>query len=236
MPGETAAILVGGLGTRLRSAVPDVPKPLAPVQGRPFLDRLLDWAEREGVERAVLLCGFGAEALEEFARARRERGAGPELECSVEPERLGTGGAIRHGLERLPETFFLVNGDTLCPLSLAELAAGHDSGGNDATLAAVEQEDGASRGALEFGADGRVAGFMEKGRPGPGWINAGVYRLRRELFEGLAPGRPLSLETDLLPDWIAKGRRIGAFKTAAPFLDIGTPQDWERAQREGWLT
>ena len=223
MPGETAAILVGGLGTRLRSAVPDVPKPLAPVQGRPFLDRLLDWAQREGVGRAVLLCGLGG-------------GAGPELECSVEPERLGTGGAIRHGLERLPEKFFLLNGDTLCPLSLAELAACHDSSGADATLAAVEQEDGASRGALEFGADGRVAGFVEKGRSGPGWINAGVYRLRRELFEELEPGRPLSLETDLLPDWIARGRRIGAFRTAAPFLDIGTPQDWERAQREGWLT
>jgi NDP-sugar pyrophosphorylase family protein len=81
----------------------------------------------------------------------------------------------------------------------------------------------------------RKSGFAEKARSGPGWINAGVYRVRRSLFETLPAGRAVSLERDLLPDWIARGLPVRAYRAAAPLLDIGTPGDWERAQHEGWL-
>lgn len=233
---DVAAVLVGGLGTRLRAAVPGVPKPLAPVQGRPFLDRLLDWLEREGVSRAALLCGHGSAQLEAFAAGRAAAGKGPALECSIETAALGTGGAVRLALELLPPEFFLVNGDTLCPVSLRDLEARHRESGADATLTAVFEEDGAARGALEMDAAGRVTGFAEKARGGPGWISAGVYALRGELFRALPPGTPGSLELDLLPGWIARGLNVRAFRAEAPFLDIGTPADWERAQREGWLS
>ncbi len=233
---EVAAILVGGLGTRLRSAVPDVPKPLAPVQGGPFLDRLLDWLEREGVVRAVLLCGHGSEQIEAFAARRVAERRGPALQCSIEPAPLGTAGAVRLALEALPAEFYLVNGDTLCPVRLRDLETRHRATGADATLTAVFQQDGASRGALEMDESGRITGFAEKARTGPGWISAGVYALRSELFEALPPGTPGSLEMDLLPGWIARGLNVRAFRAEAPFLDIGTPADWERAQREGWLS
>jgi len=234
-PGETAAVLAGGQGTRLASALPGVPKSLAPVAGEPFLARLLRWLAAEGVPRAVLLCGHLAPAVEEFAGGWNAAGRSPALEVSAEPEPLGTGGAVRRALERLPQEFYLLNGDSLCPVRLAALAAAHGAWGADATLTAVHQEEGAARGALELDGEDRVRGFAEKARSGPGWINAGVYRLRRSLFEALPAGRPASLERDLLPDWIARGLPVRAFCAQAPFLDIGTPQDWERAQHEGWL-
>jgi NDP-sugar pyrophosphorylase family protein len=235
VPGETAAVLAGGLGTRLAPALPGVPKALAPVAGQPFLARLLRYLEAEGVARAVLLCGHLAPAVEEFVRAWSPGGRAPALETSVEPAPLGTGGAVGLAAGRLPEEFFLLNGDTLCPVGLAKLARAHRDSGAAVTLTAVHQEEGAARGALELAADDRVTGFAEKGRPGPGWINAGVYRVRRSLFEGLPEGRAVSLERDLLPEWIARGLTVRAHRAAAPFLDIGTPGDWERAQHEGWL-
>ncbi|MBI5837419.1 MAG: NTP transferase domain-containing protein [Candidatus Eisenbacteria bacterium] len=235
MTARTAAVLAGGLGTRLAPALPGVPKALAPVAGEPFLAKLLRWAAAGGTERAVLLCGHLAPALEGFARGWNAAGRGPVVDISVEPAPLGTGGAVRFALERLPEEFFLLNGDTLCPVPLGSMAEAHRRGGAAATLAAVHEAEGASRGALEMDQEDRVLGFAEKGRRGPGWINAGVYRLRRSLFEGLPAGAAASLETDLLPAWIARGERVRAFRTDAPFLDIGTPADWDRAQTEGWL-
>jgi len=230
-----AAVLVGGLGTRLRSAVPKLPKPLAPVQDRPFLARLLAWAGAEGVERAVLLCGYGAQMVDAFARGWNASGATPFLECSLEPEALGTAGAVRLALARLPDPFWLMNGDTLCPVKLDEVAAAHAQHGADATLTAVEQADGAARGAIAMDVSGRIVGFAEKARTGPGWISAGVYLFRRNLFEELAEGQPASLERELLPGWLARGLNVRAYRARVPFLDIGTPQDLERAQREGWL-
>ena len=233
--GELAAILTGGLGTRLKAAVPDLPKPLAPVRGRPFLSYLLGWLGSEGVEDAVLLLGHGGPAMQDFLAGWNAAGWPPRLAASVETEPLGTGGAVRLALGLLPEEFYLLNGDSLCPLPLEELAGSHRQGGRELTIAAVHEPEGAARGALDIGPDARVRGFAEKSRAGPGWINAGVYRARRGLFEELPEGRAVSLERELIPEWIARGVSVGAYRARAPFLDIGTPADWERAQQEGWL-
>jgi D-glycero-alpha-D-manno-heptose 1-phosphate guanylyltransferase len=233
--GETAAILAGGLGTRLSHALPGVPKALAPVAGEPFLSRLLRWLEAEGVARALLLCGHLAPAMEAFVRDWNARSGVPVLEISVEPAPLGTGGAVGLAAARLPQDFFLLNGDTLCPVRLADLAAVHLAARAAVTLTAVQQRERAARGALELDPHNRVLGFAEKSREGAGWINAGVYRVRRALFEGLPAGRAVSLEHDLLPEWISRGLTVRALRATAPFLDIGTPADWARAQHEGWL-
>ncbi len=232
---QTAAVLVGGLGIRLREAVPDVPKPLAPVQGQPFLARLLRWLAAQGTTHAVLLTGDRPEAFEQFVQEWNQAGHRPSLQCSEEPGPLGTGGAVRLALPLLPAEFDLVNGDTLCPLSLPELHAAHARTGAAVTLASVHEAEGGSRGALELGEKDRVLGFAEKGRPGPGWIHAGVVRIRRSLFEPVPPGLAVSLERELIPAWIARGERVQAHRVDVPFLDIGTPLDWARAQQEGWL-
>src|SRR5438105_58275 len=103
------AVLAGGLGTRLRPAVPDLPKPLAPVRGEPFLARLLRWLKREGIGQVLLLSGHGAEHMEDFRKSWNQENRSPVVDWIVEPAPLGTGGAVRHALPRLPAEFFLAN-------------------------------------------------------------------------------------------------------------------------------
>jgi len=229
----TAVVLAGGRGTRLASVVADRPKPLAPVDGEPFLNRLLDQLAAAGCARVVLCTGHLGEQIE--AELGREH-AGMVLCYSREERPLGTGGALRLALPLLADPAVLVlNGDSYVDVDLAGFVARARHRGR-AALLAVAVADTLRYGRLEFaatpdaGATGDaslVVGLREKGVPGPGAINAGIYWLPRLVLAGLPAGEPLSFETDVLPQLVATG--LPAERHEAPFLDIGVPADYAAA-------
>ena len=225
----TGVILAGGLGTRLRPAIADGAKSAAPVGGHPFIHRLLDQLAGGGVDRIVLCTGYRAGDVE--AAAGREHGGVPVV-YSVEEQPLGTGGALRLAHARFGDgrAWIVMNGDSYCGIELEELAAEHVAAGLAATLALVPVEDAGRYGSVEIAQDGRVTQFLEKrSGAGPGWVNAGVYVVSPRLLTELPAGTPLSLETRVFPEWIARG--IHAFARRARFIDIGTPESYALAQQ-----
>ncbi|MFZ5638495.1 MAG: nucleotidyltransferase family protein [Pseudomonadota bacterium] len=229
-PGEKIAIvLAGGFGTRLRSVVSDVPKPMARVAGRPFLELLLAHLARNGFGRVVLSVGYLAEVIRDhFGGSWR----GLQIDYAVESEPLGTGGAIRAALSRCDgDHAYVFNGDTYLAL---------DCAGTDALWARAQAQapiivgrrvdDTARYGRLEVDADGRILRFLEKAASGgPGLINAGAYVLPRAIVEEFPPAKRFSFETDYLREAVAR-RVFLTHETDAEFIDIGTPDDYARAQ------
>lgn len=225
---ETAAILVGGLGTRLRSVVADRPKPLAEVGGRPFVAELLDRLEAAGVRRTVLCCGYGAGYVQE---ALGHQHGGMALAYSLEPEPAGTGGALAWAAPMLVDDTshtLVLNGDSLCDADLVRFAAFAMREPTTGTVAAVHVSDASRYGALAILGEA-VVGFGEK-RPdaGAAWINAGVYAIPRAWLSDLPQGRPCSVERDVFPRKLGAGLR--AFRTDGRFLDIGTPESYAEAE------
>lgn len=220
-----AVVLCGGLGTRLRAALPGRQKTMADVSGKPFLEIVLDWAAGHGVRRFILCTGYKGEQVEEFFRGRRG-----ELDLAFSPEAspLGTGGAVRNALPLLPDRRALVlNGDSLCPLDLRAFAAFHEKTAGAASLAVVEPGERRDGGFLEIGADHRVLSFGEREhRPGRA-LNAGVYLFEPEALAEIPEG-PSSLEKDVLPGLTGKG--VFASLVPEPLYDIGTPERWKTFQ------
>ncbi len=222
------AILAGGLGTRLAGAVPGLPKVLAPVGGRPFLEHLLDWLESHGARRIVLLLGHRADQVEAHLAAYPR----PHLEFafSVEPAPLGTGGALGFARPHFrSDPILVVNGDTFVDGDLAELVARHRQTMADATMLCVEVPDAGRYGRVEIEND-RVTAFCEKDATwrGPAAINAGVYLVSRALLAKIPDDRPVSLERDVFEK--LPGGALAAFiDPRARFVDIGTPESWTGA-------
>ncbi len=222
------AVLAGGLGTRLAATVPGLPKALAPVAARPFVEHLLDWLGAQGARRIVFLLGHRAEQLEaHLANHPRARIA---FETSIEPQPLGTGGAIRFARAKLrSDPILVVNGDTFVDADLAPMLAAHRRSGSPATLLAVEVADAARYGRLDF-AGGRLQAFVEKDASfaGPAAINAGVYLLSQTLLARIAAQGQGSLERDVFAT-LAPGTLGVHLDRAARFVDIGTPESWQSA-------
>jgi D-glycero-alpha-D-manno-heptose 1-phosphate guanylyltransferase len=223
-----AVILAGGLGTRLRSVVSAVPKPLAPIGGRPFLAILLERLERQGIDEAVLAVGYKGGAIE-AALGSRHGGVG--LHYVHEDEPLGTGGALARALVRIERFPVLaLNGDTLLELDLAAMLAAHRGAGARLTMAVRRTEDAGRYGRVIID-QGRVVGFApgEAGRPG--MINAGVYLFAENLFAGAGLPARFSFERDFLEPQASVLRPL-AFEAAGYFIDIGVPEDYARAERD----
>jgi D-glycero-alpha-D-manno-heptose 1-phosphate guanylyltransferase len=221
-----AVILAGGLGTRLRSRVAALPKAMAPVAGRAFLEYLLDQLIDAGCARLILSVGYMREViLESFRHNYR----GMQVDYAIEETPLGTGGAIRLALERVQEPSVLVlNGDTYLNADFAAMFAYHRREGRPMTLAVTHVEDTARYGGVLLEGQ-RVAGFFEKGRKGPGWINAGSYVLSRDFPWPAELPRQFSFETDVIVPFVDR-ISPAAFPHAGLFLDIGVPEDFDRAQ------
>ena len=233
-----AVILAGGFGTRLASVVSDVPKQMAPIAGRPFLERLLDRLIDQGIARVVLAVGHKREVIQAHFGSRYRT---LEVLYSVEGEPLGTGGALRQAFEehRL-ERALALNGDTYCTADLAALSAAHAQAGRDATLTLVPMADAGRYGAVELDGAGRIAAFREKDpAPKPGLINAGIYALERRVFALAAAEKKFSFEQAVLQAHAATAGFAGHIAQDALFIDIGVPDDYHRAQTllaEGVLT
>jgi D-glycero-alpha-D-manno-heptose 1-phosphate guanylyltransferase len=222
MPTE-AIILAGGFGTRLRAVVSDVPKPLAPVAGRPFLHWLLDGLARQGISRVILATGYMGEVVQ---ASLGQSFAGMAMLYAREETPLGTGGALYAALSHAAsERVFVLNGDTWLGAPLAPLAA--EAPDADLVLAVRPVADRARYGSVVVEGN-RVLGLAEKGPSGPGLVNAGVYVVRRDLPTRRPIAGAFSLEERVLGQPEALDLRAHA--TEATFLDIGTPEDFARAQ------
>lgn len=223
-----AIVLAGGLGTRLRAVVPDLPKPMAPVGGRPFLERLLDYWIGQGVTRFILSVGYLHEKITAHFGASFH---GAAIHYAVEDRPLGTGGGLLLARESLAGAgpFLVLNGDTYFGASLEALREFHLARGAHATLALFRSPQHERYLGLTIGATGEVLS-LKAGERG-GLANGGVYLMERGLLDG-GPWRPsstASLEEDILPFALRAAKRVFGLECSAPFLDIGVPEDYARA-------
>jgi D-glycero-alpha-D-manno-heptose 1-phosphate guanylyltransferase len=223
-----AVLLVGGLGTRLRPAVPSLPKALASVGDRPFLELLVRQLRGQGISHLVMCTGYLGEQVESVFQDGS--GLGVTIEYSKEVVPLGTGGALKlaqHYLQQESE-FLLLNGDSFLEIDFNELIGVHRKHDGLATIAVVPIEDASRYGTVQVRADARVVSFTEKsGKTAPGIINAGVYVLGSAVLAQIPEG-PTSLERDVFPQIMERG--VYAVEQNGLFIDIGTPDDYARAR------
>jgi len=223
-----AILLAGGRGTRIRDRHPMLPKPLIPCGGRPFIEWVIRHFANNGLTRFVVSLGHLAEVAEEHFRTRPQDGL--SIDLVREPAPLGTGGGLRWAWRTIPERDVVVaNADSLVLVDLRAARMLFDTAGVDGVVVGVEQDDASRYGTLRVGPNNRLLAFEEK-RPGSGLVNAGIYFLRSRLLESISAETPLSLETDVIPRWIASGGDIRVFACRAPFLDIGTPESLDSAE------
>lgn len=222
-----AIVLAGGFGTRLRQVVPDLPKPMAPVAGRPFLEILLSTLARKGFTRVVLSLGFMSEKIiEHFGTSYM----GMELLHEVESSPLGTGGGIRVALAHcISDHAYIFNGDTYLDLEVDALERLWQT--NHHPVIVVRQVPDAARfGKVEM-REGRVVAFLEKGSSGSGLINAGCYVLPKAALDNFSLNKPFSIETEYFMRSL-QSMRFDGFVTRGRFIDIGVPDDYALAQTE----
>jgi mannose-1-phosphate guanylyltransferase len=220
-----AVVLVGGEGTRLRPLTLTTPKPMLPVANRPFLEHQIEHLRAHGIDRIRLACGYRPDAI----RAH----FGDRLEYIVEPEPLGTGGAIAYAARGLDETFVVANGDVLTDLDLTALVGFHRDRGARMTLALHPVEDPSRYGVVVTDPDGAVSAFIEK--PAPGitdavTINAGTYVVEPEVLDLIPAGRAVSVEYEVFPRLVGAGLYARSFE--GYWRDIGTPQSYLGANLE----
>jgi NDP-sugar pyrophosphorylase family protein len=224
-----AVLLVGGLGTRLRSAVPSLPKTLASVGDKPFLELLVRQLGSQELRELVMCTGYLAEQIQEVFQDGSDFGA--TIEYSKETVPLGTAGALKLAQRYVQNEseFLVINGDTFLEIDFNEFIVSHRKHGSLATMAVVPVENSSRYGTVQVGADGRILGFLEKtGQNTPGIINAGVYVFTNAALT-LIPQGPVSLEHDVFPLLIEQG--FYAIEQRGMFIDIGTPDDYERAKK-----
>ncbi len=226
---KEAIILAGGLGTRLRSAVPDLPKCMAPVAGKPFIDHVISYYQQQGISRFVFSLGHRSEVIVEHLAKKY---SSLDYETAIEPEPLGTGGAIRHALQfAVNKTVLALNGDTLFAASVPEIAALHTQKKADCTLALKTMYNTDRYGVVKINVEGRITSFHEKQFYNEATINGGVYALNVESFLALPFEQKFSFEKDFLEKYFAELRFFGVIQQGY-FIDIGIPEDYERAQHE----
>jgi D-glycero-alpha-D-manno-heptose 1-phosphate guanylyltransferase len=221
-------VLAGGQGTRLRAIVPDLPKPMAAIAGRPFLWWLMTRLKQQRVGRVILSVGYKSEAIQNYFGTTFD---GMEISYAVEKEPLGTGGAMKYALEKasVPQVIVL-NGDTYADVSLQGLLCRFDSANTHLAVAVTYLNDGARYGSVVIEEKtNTITGFSDKQGPAAGYINAGVYCLRRDIFSKYSASTKFSFERDFLSKQLGVVRPV-ALKGVRAFIDIGVPEDYVLAQ------
>ena len=224
-----AVILAGGQGSRVRHLLPDIPKPLAVVAGRPFLEWVVSLLVKEGVTEFTIASGYRGEMVAAFAADLRGRGIPAGVACENVP--LGTAGGFLNALAASQSGTPLVmacNGDSLLLSHLDPLFSAMSDPTLDAVIAGIHMEDTARYGSISVNAEGLLSGFREK-HGGSGLINAGLYLFRRDALRRFGEKRPLSFEFDVFPSLLEQGARIKVVELSGPFLDIGTEETLMRA-------
>ncbi len=228
-----AVILVGGEGTRLRPLTYALPKPMAPLLGRPFIGWIIERLRQAGVEHVILSCCYLPEAIE--AHFGDGRSHGVRLHYVHEEDPLGTAGAIRNAIAHIDGTIFVCNGDILTGVDLRALLAVHRKNDAVATIHTRPVDDPSQFGVVETDADGRALRFVEKPAPGETAakdINAGTYVLEPEAVEAIPSGRPASIERETFPLLIDSTHRVFAVSTQDYWIDVGRPDTYRQAHRD----
>ncbi len=223
-------ILAGGLGTRLRGVVPELPKALAPVNNKPFLDIILASLNKwEYIERVVVAVGYMADKIiERYKDTSRYRF---NILFSVEEELLGTGGAIKKVLSQTESDNVLVlNGDSYVEIDLFALEKKHRETRAAMTIVLRGVENASRYGRVKLNSDNRIVCFEEKTpEPSKGYINAGMYLIKRKLFDNVKENNVISLEKELLPVFIKEG--VFGYISSGKFIDIGIPETYKIADK-----
>ena len=222
-----AVILCGGKGTRLHPVVPNMQKCVADIGGKPFLDILIDMLVLHNFRRIILAAGYLSEQVVEYVENRDDFNA----EFSFEEKPLGTGGALKNTKRLIKSDHFLVmNGDSFCPVHLPNFYDFHFGNNTLFSLVASKMQDVSDYGSIEIDDFGRIIGFYEKeSRTGEGFVNAGVYLMRKDIFDHMPDEDFFSLEQDLFPKLLDKD--CYTYVVDGKFFDIGTPERYAEAQK-----
>jgi D-glycero-alpha-D-manno-heptose 1-phosphate guanylyltransferase len=222
-----AIVLAGGLGTRLHSVLPDTSKCMASINGKPFLTYLLDYLLDQGINKVILSVGYrSGQIISHFKNRYRSL----DIEYAIEEVQLGTGGAINFALNYVTgNEVFVINGDTFFTPDLQLLEECHLSSNSDATIAVKYMTDTSRYGLVITEVSGLITEFREKDPDSEnGWINGGIYLVNRNIFNKVNETK-FSIEDDVFKK-LSSIMHFQAFKTDAFFLDIGIPDDYQKAQ------
>jgi NDP-sugar pyrophosphorylase family protein len=226
----TAVILAGGFGTRIKHLLSDLPKPMAPVNGKPFVEWVVRYLAAQGIRNVILSTGHLAETVAQHFTPQPVKNV--RVTCVPETTPLGTAGGFLHAArsaEKNPTAWLVLNGDSLVVAPLDKLFASLDQPEIEGAILGVPMADASRFGTLSQNANGDLTGFNEK-KSGAGNINAGVYLFRDTTLKKFPAKMPLSFETDVFPTLIASGVRLKTVLSAAPFIDIGTPESLPQAE------
>jgi D-glycero-alpha-D-manno-heptose 1-phosphate guanylyltransferase len=227
-PLKEAIILAGGLGTRLKEVIDDIPKPMAVVAGKPFLSYLLDYCLSAGIEKIVLAVGYKYEVIKKFFGNLYK---GVKLEYAIEKEPLGTGGAIWNAFQYITtDTALLLNGDSVFFVDIQQFYSNHIQNQADISLALKPMQNFDRYGTVEL-FNNRIINFHEKQPAKQGLINAGVYLINKKSIQKYPQKEKFSFEKDIVEKYVNRLTLIG-FVDTGYFIDIGIPEDYERAQEE----
>ena len=223
----SAIILAGGLGTRLRSVVPDLPKPMAPINGRPFLEWQMDYWIRQGVSEFILSVGYRHEVIQNhFGNSY----CGASISYVVESTPLGTGGGLILAMQKETAPVLVLNGDTFFDVNLHNFIKFHEANRSDWTFALFRAGEEGRYGSVDMDDCGRIHGF-DKNAQINSLANGGVYFVKPTILQNLRfqTNNLISLENDLLPALLSEGARLFGMECNANLLDIGVPEDYQRA-------
>jgi len=216
-------VLAGGMGTRIRHLLDNLPKPLAPVNGKPFLEWVLHFLLGQKLRHIIFSTGYMAEKIEKFAS---QNTLGLDLQCAKEEFPLGTAGGVINSIDKYGLNFknvLVLNGDSLALTNLSPLFECFNDPFIKVAVLGVRVGNAERFGTLAVGGEGYLAGFKEK-QAGSGLINAGVYLFRREILDGLPRSASLSFELDIFPKLLMQNILIKVIEVEAPFIDIGTEE------------
>ena len=226
----TTLILCGGLGTRLRPLIGDnLPKVLAPIGGRAFLDYQLRYLRHYGLTDIILCTGFGADMVRDYCGDGARWGI--QIKYSQEVKPLGTGGALKLAQSQVQtEVIFILNGDSMTAADFSTLIRAHTGKKHQVTLGLIEVQDRSRFGSVELSDNGEITSFGEKGCSGAGLINAGIYVMNRKILDDISEGCFVSLEKEIFPGLIGNG--MFGQEVKGPFIDIGIEESYLSAKSQ----
>jgi D-glycero-alpha-D-manno-heptose 1-phosphate guanylyltransferase len=216
-----AIVLAGGMGTRIRHLLPDLPKPLAPIEGEPFLGWVLKYLQNQKVQNIVISVGYMAEKIQEYVS---ENKLGLNLLCIREDFPLGTAGGALNAMRQCAYEFsnvLVLNGDSVVLADLTPLFQSMEDESTKVAMLGVRVSNAARYGTLEIKENNYLVGFNEK-QEGAGLVNAGIYLFRQEILNQFSSDMSLSFELDIFPKLLSQNVRIKVIPVDAPFIDIGT--------------
>ncbi|EAM0138945.1 nucleotidyltransferase family protein [Campylobacter jejuni] len=212
-----AIILCGGLGARLKSVIKDIPKPMAPINNKPFLEFIFEYLKKQGIKEVILAVSYKYEVIKEYFK---DEFLGIKIKYSIEKEPLGTGGAIKDALKFIQNQVYVLNGDTIFDIDLKKLVL------NDSKICiTLKQMQNFDRyGTVNVDDQGIVTSFEEKVFKKQGLINGGIYLLKKDIFDKFDLEKKFSFEEFLQENYIKLKARAEIFDDY--FIDIGVPGDY----------